>query len=228
MTRVWKTTNNKGGMRLLLLAIADYCNDDGVCWPSYETLAKKCAHSRRYTIMMMNQLEEAGIITRDSRGHGTSNLITLDIDRLEVVNPSSLVIPRSPDSDPQITRVVIPRSPDPSLNRQEPLSQKKSRIITDTPGKKQQAMFGALLDFYRYDGALLSKQGKGRLAKLAKNLIEKDITPGDVSAAEAIWREYDWRGQKGQAPTKDDDLLTILGRMRQGYYGAKKEAVKGI
>ena len=46
MTLVWETPL-PDSEKLVLLALADWANDDGVCWPSVKTLAKKCSKSER-------------------------------------------------------------------------------------------------------------------------------------------------------------------------------------
>jgi hypothetical protein len=42
MSQVWELPHLTTGERLLLLAIADHCNDDGVCYPSAQRLRIKC------------------------------------------------------------------------------------------------------------------------------------------------------------------------------------------
>ena len=44
---VWTHSRHRGGKLLLLLAIADFANDNGVAWPSIATLAKKARMSDR-------------------------------------------------------------------------------------------------------------------------------------------------------------------------------------
>ena len=41
MTQVWERSQHKGSELLLMLAIADNANDQGVAYPSKKTLAKK-------------------------------------------------------------------------------------------------------------------------------------------------------------------------------------------
>lgn len=60
MNRVWKESKQKGSDLLLLLSIADYCNDDGIAWPSIQNLAKKSRMSERQTQRNINALAERG------------------------------------------------------------------------------------------------------------------------------------------------------------------------
>ena len=47
MSAVWEHSQQEGNSLLLLLAIADACNDQGFCWPSIATIAHKIRRSPR-------------------------------------------------------------------------------------------------------------------------------------------------------------------------------------
>ncbi|MEM6782222.1 MAG: helix-turn-helix domain-containing protein [Bacteroidota bacterium] len=47
MTRVFDAPEPRQSERLMLLALADNANDQGVCWPSVTTLSRKCAVATR-------------------------------------------------------------------------------------------------------------------------------------------------------------------------------------
>jgi len=59
MTKVWKQSKQKGSELLLLLGIADHCDDDGVCWPSIKKLAEKSRMSERQTQRNIDALVES-------------------------------------------------------------------------------------------------------------------------------------------------------------------------
>ena len=63
MNRVWRESPAKGSELLLLLAIADFADDDGVAWPGVETLAKKARLSKRQTQYNIRSLVDAGLLT---------------------------------------------------------------------------------------------------------------------------------------------------------------------
>jgi hypothetical protein len=75
MTEVWENSQHSGTALLLLLAIADYSNDERrIAWPSYETLAKKCRCSKRRVISLMAVLEASGeLIIQRQTGRGKTN-----------------------------------------------------------------------------------------------------------------------------------------------------------
>ncbi|MGP4905156.1 helix-turn-helix domain-containing protein [Psychrobacter faecalis] len=49
--------------KLVLLKLADQANDNGLCWPSYATVAKACEVDRRTVIRHIKKLEEDGFLT---------------------------------------------------------------------------------------------------------------------------------------------------------------------
>jgi len=54
MNRVWDHSGQSGSALLLLLALADQANDQGVCWPSVDTLARKTRLSERTVQELIN------------------------------------------------------------------------------------------------------------------------------------------------------------------------------
>ena len=59
-TAVWKRSKHKGTKLVLMLAIADFANDEGVSWPSTVTLAKKIRMSHSFTRIKLKELEDSG------------------------------------------------------------------------------------------------------------------------------------------------------------------------
>lgn len=131
--------------KLVLLALADNANDEGLCYPSVTTLAEKCCMHRSTVLRSLQSLEEAGQVTRDLRsGRATvyhvhpSQIATGR--RLQPVaerdpsqaatgsaarpHPSQSATPPVADCDPSAPRSppqtppLTPHYPEPSLNRQ--------------------------------------------------------------------------------------------------------------
>jgi hypothetical protein len=61
MVYVWQTPY-KGAQKLMLMAIADRCDDEGVCYPGVPSLAKKCSVKQRAAQALIAQLEGKGEI----------------------------------------------------------------------------------------------------------------------------------------------------------------------
>jgi Helix-turn-helix domain len=74
MTEVWESSNTKGGARLVLLALADYANDEGYCHPGVERLALKSALTERNVQFILRDLEARGeLVTLQRMGRGHVN-----------------------------------------------------------------------------------------------------------------------------------------------------------
>lgn len=58
--------------RLVLCALGDFTNADGVCWPSVETLEARTSMSRSTVFRALNTLEECGWLRRVRRGPRTT------------------------------------------------------------------------------------------------------------------------------------------------------------
>lgn len=75
MDRVWKNSIQSGGKLLLLLAIADFANDDGMAYPGIDTLAEKTRQSRRTVQRQLSELEDESELAIEP-GTGRSNTNT--------------------------------------------------------------------------------------------------------------------------------------------------------
>lgn len=60
MARVWEFSKNKGNDLLMLLAIADFADDDGRAYPSVSTLAEKCRMKPRNASAILSALRASG------------------------------------------------------------------------------------------------------------------------------------------------------------------------
>jgi len=68
LTAVWHHSQQKGGDLLVLLALADFADDQNNAWPSVETLAAKARMKERNARYVLRRLEEAGEIELISEG----------------------------------------------------------------------------------------------------------------------------------------------------------------
>jgi DNA-binding transcriptional MerR regulator len=83
MSLVWKMAV-KGNQKLILLALADHADDEGICWPGVKGIAKKCGVSRSSVIDHLKKLECLGLLSKqkrnDEHGYRRSNLYVLNLD----------------------------------------------------------------------------------------------------------------------------------------------------
>jgi len=67
MNRVWNDSNIKANRKLLLLALADFSNDEGVCYPSQDTLVKKCGLNKATVNKYIKDFQEQDILIQAKR-----------------------------------------------------------------------------------------------------------------------------------------------------------------
>jgi len=84
LDQVWKNTQAIGSQLIVLLAIADFAQDNGKAWPSVRTLAKKARISMRHTQKVIKQLRIMGELNvkQNASGYHCTNLyqITLKLE----------------------------------------------------------------------------------------------------------------------------------------------------
>lgn len=74
MSQVWNMEIDDSTTKLTLMALADFSDDEGYCYPSYEVLAKKISKSKRTAIRAVEKLAELGFLQKEKRelNDGTS------------------------------------------------------------------------------------------------------------------------------------------------------------
>lgn len=157
MTRIWDDTSFRGTDLLVLLCLADHANDEGVCWPSYATIARRARCSRRQAIRCVQHLQREGWLNVTTRRidmtKNTSNIF-------KIVLPSGVVSPPSDICDDfcglDVTTLVTPMSPEPSGNHKgtikEPLpvirqaSEKSSKACPSQESADEHVLDNSALD----------------------------------------------------------------------------------
>lgn len=67
------------GQKLVLVALANFCNESGHCFPSYKTVGEISGQSERTVMRHMSSLEDAGIVSRERRRRKDGSLSTYNI-----------------------------------------------------------------------------------------------------------------------------------------------------
>ena len=95
--------------KIVLLALADNANDEGSCWPSIATIARKCSKDERTVQRVISRLIDAGHISRVERS-GTSNIWKVHPrhdDTPGTMPPRQDVAPPPVTVPPKPSRIVI-------------------------------------------------------------------------------------------------------------------------
>jgi hypothetical protein len=140
MARVWENSTHSGTALLMLLAIADFADDDGKAYPAVSTLARKCRTSPRNANLILAALRDSKeLVIRIGKGTKGTNLY-----QIPKLPPVASFTPEEsytlkPATSPPVASFLKPLKPatdKPSLNHHEPpereqRSPKGSRITPD-------------------------------------------------------------------------------------------------
>lgn len=205
MAKVWEHSQQKGSALLLLLAIADFADDNGKAWPSVATLAKKIRMGERYVQNLIAQLVQSGeLAVEDQAGPYTANLYTvlLGVKPGAGVNHSAPLNGNAPGGEPQFAKGVNPASPKPSVKHQDP-------SVAGKPARARDALFDAIVEVCQVDPATAgSSIGKVRGILLS---AKPPYTPDEVRAFGEDW----WSWPKRAVPPTIWKLKDEIGRVRR-------------
>jgi hypothetical protein len=114
---VWDHSPYKDDALLIHLALADWANDEGLCWPTQSRIAAKARCSVEHVRRVTKRMQEDGylVIVDTSKGPGSSH-------KYQLKNPTNGgVSGERPTSKKKYPTSKAPNTPHPSPNnRQEP------------------------------------------------------------------------------------------------------------
>lgn len=110
MTQAWESPV-KGTHKLALLALADYANDNGWCYPSYDTLATKVGVKRRQAFNIIDALVDTGEVWKVPGNEGHSNdYIVVTGQPVEIITERLAACSKIKRSDiPEIVALIMKR-----------------------------------------------------------------------------------------------------------------------
>lgn len=120
MSLVWESSVGKGTKRLVLLALADSANDEGVTWPHMATIARKANCGLSSARKAVAELEADGLLARtmrrvettDGSVVNTSNLYEINTEKLaRLVAETPAQIERMPRPTPRQNPAAPPPNP---------------------------------------------------------------------------------------------------------------------
>lgn len=122
MARVWAESVHSGTDLLMMLAIADFADDDGNAYPSVGTLAQKCRTTSRHVNRILAVLRASGELEiRQNEGPKGTNRYRIALKGMTPASPltnRSPLTPASSTPDVQVPKPLTPTSDEPSLNHQ--------------------------------------------------------------------------------------------------------------
>ena len=112
MSAVWERDDLTSTQKLVLLALADWANDEGLCWPSIDRVALKASLTSRGVQKTIRSLEEMQFLRKEEiKGRGNKYWVSM---------PTNDVHPRTTFTPPvsQVHPSPEPRSPNTSYTHQ--------------------------------------------------------------------------------------------------------------
>lgn len=135
MSAVWAASAAQSGDLLVLLAIADFCNDEGIAFPSVATLAKKARLSPRQVKRTLSRLQRMGelkVLKRTGPNRVNKYRILLG-DKLSPSEAAPVTLCH-PHGDISGTPMVTPMSPNPITNLREEKKEEEGAVETVDSG----------------------------------------------------------------------------------------------
>ena len=186
MSQVWKSSRNRGGALLVLLALADFCNDGGVAFPGVPTLAKKARLSERQVRRILRDLVQAnelGIAV--GKGPYGTNLYQVTICQGDNL---SGVTSEASGGDISHQEGVTPMSSNPSEETvKESSFKRRSNTTSNEPG------------FMKFWGTYPKKMGKLAAIRVWNRLKPCDDLVAVMLRAINVAKQTDqWRNHSGR------------------------------
>lgn len=145
LARVWEYSRHSGTHLLMMLAIADFADDDGNAYPAVGTLATKCRMKERNARYLLQELTASGelAVKRNAGPKGANRYRIILPPPLQHIAPLQQSAPLQPVAATPAMDCRQPLqhiAPEPSLNRQEPsFSNSEELLVGSTadvrPGK---------------------------------------------------------------------------------------------
>jgi len=158
----WRLQGLTASQKLVLLALADHANEDGICWPGQKSISKKTGLSERTVKRARSDLEKKELISVERRpgkgGGNRSNRYILELGQSANLTPPHDKTGQEAKCQPD-TPKVTPRHPQSATVTPKP--------TTEPPGSKRPPQGGC---GFLWPEGLFSK----RLEKTVLKISEKD------------------------------------------------------
>lgn len=226
MARVWAESSHAGSDLLMLLAIADFADDDGNAYPAVTTLAAKCRMKTRNANYVLSSLQASGElevrINEGPRGTNRYRIVlgsaAKGLQRVAGVGVQPIAGVQRPAGlqssvatpAPQCSKPLHHSADEPSLNYQEPsstsLSRRSSSGMPTCPHAKIVELFHEALPELPRVKLLDTKSRKAKLTEFWRWVLTSRKTDGGPRASTADEALLWIRGYFDQA-AKNDFLM---------------------
>lgn len=211
MSAIWSNGPDKQADRFVLLALADYANDDGDCWPSVAGVMRKTCMTDRGIQKVIRRLEADGwLIVEAGGGRKNCNLYT--VINPERRSPRTTFPPNASAETPNLVRLnPEPRSPEPSLTINNHQNNNAGESVTPEIPKKPKRAIALPEDWVPSDRNIADafkanfteQEIENETSKFRDYHLAKGTTFKDWDAGWRTWlrnsRQFASRGVAGKA-----------------------------
>ncbi len=233
MSQVWDSAPVGGSELLVLLALADYANDEGTSiYPAMRSVAKKARLSVDQARRVIHELVTSGVIElveaggwRNGRNRTNEYRIILE-DVLASCKGGTRVDARG-GTRADARTVLAPMQDDPSLihHIDPPLEAESLAVPKVTP---QQEMFGALCEAIGWDYKTLAQSDRAQVAQAVAILNKASYQVEDIRRFMVeVWFK-DWRWTRDGAHPTLKQVRQEIGKIRSTVPAAAPEQQTGI
>ncbi len=195
ISRVWEQSQHGGSALLLLLALADWADDWGYCYPSHAAMARKIRSGERNVYYLLRKLEDSREIRVLNRGRGgkvseTSIYQVITGLRLEEIADSERLSPIAAAVSPANLAPPANFSPEKSFTGFKELINRQY-TAAESVNCKQQQTDGSPANFAG-EKSFTEKQrpnGNGALPADIRDKLHALGWRGSQADVEAAWRE---------------------------------------
>lgn len=227
---VWEYSKQTGYGKLLMLALAEFADAEGRCWPAIETLAKRIDVSERSVKRLIAQAESDGELTvcrNAGRGNTNEYIISFAVkgDTAVTINDSIKGDTTAQKGDTAVIKgdtsvrkgdtPVTQNHQEPSNNHQEPSNTPvpkkqtaKAPLEFDIPEKLNTPEFKQA---FTEDWPAARQEQRKKLTQRAVNLQLKELARYSPAVATAMVKQSIMNQWTGIFPLKDGSLLAQNG-----------------
>ena len=138
MNRVWDHAQHSGTALVVLLALADRSDEDGICWPGVAWIARRARLQSRQARNILRRLEKSrDILATIGRGRNHTNLYLVTVGLMDdeitaIYQRRSDILPAEPDENKpaiQHHKTGNPASLQKTENRQSSVQNRQSSVV---------------------------------------------------------------------------------------------------
>jgi Helix-turn-helix domain len=222
---VFKSTRYKGGIRCVLLAMADWADKKThYCWPNIPAIAAKACLSPRQVKRIIKQLLKEKVLTLEERGNGRGHpsRYTIDLDELRFpsLNPEPERVTSEPEKGDTVSPKAEPERATSATGKGDICDRKGDicdRAIRNKPLIKATVNEPSLFPSSPNGAGVRSKSASGRKKSPPSEAKKSEVAHATI---EEIYRAYPRHVGPAAAKKKIGKAITLIAKRFAGDHAA--------